>query len=304
MNKSYNFSGFIWSPASQHTTTILEKMNQYHPILHYYTYHFNNQDVFSKSVMDIYKTDDIDPKKVKNVKLKHMLNHTLSYTFFKLYIRNPQFRKKENGNIISCVVESLKKKIRDTYKPFIHDYVHDIIIHICDNFDQTNEIDKVMTTYQQFITSQFINLKYFLQLNSTYGILNRVDVLVRKHTIENYIKNPDYTFEFYKKMQEKRTNKNSNEYVITFKRLIHSIKTKGLDPQYPIKYSLNYQLRDGSHRLSYALYLNKTFIAIEHMEWDNHKDYNIEWFIRNGFSNQELDILRTELNKIRSYEFL
>ena len=304
MIKSYNFSGFIWSPALKHTTIILENINKYHPLLHYYTYHFNHQDIFSKSIMDIYKTDDIDPSKVKNVKLKHMLNHTLSYTFFKFYIHNPEFRKKENGNNISRVVELLKKNIRDTYKPFIHDYIHDIIIHICDNFDQTNEIDKVMKTYQQFITSQFINLKYFIQLNSTDGMLNRVDVLVRKHSIENYLKNTDYMFELYKKMQEKRTNKNGNEYVIMFKRLIQSIKTKGLDPQYPIKYSLNYQLRDGSHRLSYAIYLDKTFIAIEHMEWDNHKDYNIEWFINNRFSKQELDILKKESNKIRSYQIL
>jgi len=303
MNKNYNFSGFIWSPASQHTSSILEQINKYHPLLHYYTYHFKYQDMFSKSIMDIYKTDDIDPNKVKNVKLKHMLNHTLSYTFFKLYIHEPQFRTKENGNTISCVVETLKRKIREAYKPFIRNYVHDIIIHISDNFEQTNEIDQVMTTYQQFMTSQFINLKYFLQLNSTDGVLNRVDVLVRKHTIEHYLKDPNYTFEFYKKMQEKRTNRNSNEYMINFKHLIQSIKTRGLDPQCPIKYSLNYQLRDGSHRLSYALYLNKTFIAIEHMEWDNHKDYNLEWFVSNRFSNQELDILRKELNKIRSYDF-
>ena len=32
--------------------------------MHYYTYEFSNKEIFSKSILDIYTTDDIDPNKV------------------------------------------------------------------------------------------------------------------------------------------------------------------------------------------------------------------------------------------------
>ena len=139
----YNFSGFIWSPLIEYKKEVLELINNTHNVLHYYTYEFKNIEDFSKSVLDIYTTDDIDPLKVKNVKIKAMLNHTYQYTYFKFYIDDPNFRKKSaTGNNISRVVEVLKKKIRDKYKTKINNYVHDIIIHISDNYEQTKEIEK------------------------------------------------------------------------------------------------------------------------------------------------------------------
>ena len=100
ITKKFNFSGFIWSPAKKFTDEILEHINKTFPVLHYYIYDFKNKEDFETSILDIYTTDDIDPNKVKNVKIKNMINHSFSYTYFKFYIEKPNFRKKhKTGNI-------------------------------------------------------------------------------------------------------------------------------------------------------------------------------------------------------------
>lgn len=298
---NYNFSGFIWSPASKYIEEILELINTDYMVLHYYNYKFQNKKDFSNSVLDIYTTDDIDPNKVKNIKIKNMINHTFSYTYFKFYINEPNFRKKDTGNKISKVVEVLKKKIRNKYKTKVNNYIHDIIIHISDNYEQTTDIKQIMKKYEKNKMDEFINLKYFLKCNCMDNVFNRVDILVRKYSIEQYLKDKNYDFGFYKKMQQKRTNNDSFEYVIKFKKLIKSIQKNGFDNNYPIKYSFNYLLRDGSHRLSYTLLLNKTFIIVKHMEWDNHNDYSIEWFKNNNFEEDEVNIINRELTKFKKY---
>ena len=296
----YNFCGFIWSPAKKFTNDILEHINKKLPVLHYYTYNFINQNDFEKSILDIYTTDDIDPKKVKNIKIKNMINHSFSYTYFKFYIKIPNFRKKQaTGNNISRVVEDIKKEIRSKYKSKIKNYIHDIIIHISDNFEQTKAIIEIMKKYNKNKISEFINLKYFLKLNYVGKNFDRCDVLVRKYSIEQYLKDEKYDFNFYSKMQKIRTGKKN--YIKNFKNLINSIKDNGFNNKYSIKYSKNFLLRDGSHRLSYLLILNKIFIKIEEMKWDNHGSYSYNWFKNKKFTNNELKILKDELNKLSIY---
>ncbi len=294
-----NFSGFIWSPAKPFTSEILEYINKTFPVLHHYTYEFNKED-FERSILNIYTTDDIELSKVKNVKIKNMINHSFSYTYFKFYIETPDFRKKKGtGNNISKVVEGLKKKIRDRYKTKINNYVHDIIIHISDNYEQTTEIEKIMKNYEKNKIDEFVNLKYFLKCNFKNNVFDRADILVRKYSIEQYLKDKNYDFGFYKKMQQKRVYKgNISDYVMKFKELIESIQKNGFDNNYPIKYSFNYLLRDGSHRLSYILLLNKTFIAVKPMKWDNHRGYSINWFKTNNFNEDELNIINEGLDKL------
>ena len=55
-----------------------------------------------------------------------------------IIIKNPEFRKKGNQNLISVKVEELKRIIRKKYSNNIDNYFHDIIIHIGDNFNHTS----------------------------------------------------------------------------------------------------------------------------------------------------------------------
>lgn len=298
----YNFSGFIWSPAKKFTDEILEHINKTFPVLHHYTYDFKNKEDFETSILDIYTTDDIDPNKVKNVKIKNMINHSFFYTYFKFYIEKPNFRKKKaTGNNISQSVENIKKEIRTSYMRKVQNYIHDIIIHISDNFEQTKDIDIIMKKYEQNRKYEFINLKYFLKCNFKNNVFDRADMLVRKYSIEQYLKDENYDFSLYKKMQNKRTGRNSENYINTFKKLIKSLLNNGFNINNPVKYSYNYLLRDGSHRLSYLYIKQKTFIMVESMSWDNHGTYSIDWFINNGFSNDELNIINNNLIELKKY---
>ena len=102
-------------------------------------------------------------------------------------------------------------------------------------------------------------------------------------------------------MQIKRTKKDPKKYTDTFKKLIISIKNNSFNNKYPIKYSNDYLLRDGSHRLSFLYILKSTFIPIEYMEWDNHGSYSINWFKKNNFSQIELNIINNEILKLENY---
>jgi len=299
---NYNFSGFIWAPAIIFTDEILEYINKTLPLLHYYTYDFKNNETFEKSILDIYTTDDIDPNKVKNVKLKSMRNYPLNYTYFKFYIANPNFRKKQaTGNNISRVVEDIKKKIRILYKNKIKNYIYDIIIHISDNYQQTKDIDIIMKKYEEHRLHEFINLKFFLKCNFKKNIFNRADVLVRKYSIEQYLNDKNYDFNFYKKMQKRRRHSKTTKYKDIFKKLINSLLNNGFNKNKPILYSNNYLLRDGSHRLSYLYMTKAIFIPIKYKKWNNHPQYSINWFKINKFNNKELNILKNELKELDIY---
>uniref|UniRef100_A0A6C0LX48 ParB/Sulfiredoxin domain-containing protein n=1 Tax=viral metagenome TaxID=1070528 RepID=A0A6C0LX48_9ZZZZ len=309
MSIKSNFSGFIWSPAKKFKDEILEHINKKFPVLHYYTYDFKNKEEFKNSVLDIYTTDDISPEKVENIKIKNMLNHSLSYTYFQFYIKEPKFRKKhKTNNNISTSVENIKKQIRQIYKSKVTNYIYDIIIHISDNFKQTKDIDIIMKKYEKHRKQEFVNLKYFLKCNFRNNVFNRADMLVRKHSIENYLKDEKFNFLMYKKMQKIRVNGDGNVYVNKFKNLIKSIKKNGFINSYPIIYSSNYQLTDGSHRLSIYFLFNKTFIPVYNdikksiLKYKRlPSEYSINWFIKKNFTKNELSIIENEIKNLKKY---
>jgi len=284
--KNYNFSGFIWSPAKQYENNILEDINKKFPVLFIHKYKFDNKNEFSKSILDIYTTDDISPEKVENVKIKNMLNHSLNYTYFQFYIKHPNFRKKQKtGNDISTSVEGIKKQIRQIYKTKVNNYIHDIIIHISDNFTQTTQIDSIMNKYIQYKQEEFINTKLLLRIN-----YKRADMLVRKYTLERYLQNKSYNFDFYNLMQKVRVNRYTQP---NFTSLIENINKNGFNNDFPIKCNQNYNLVDGSHRLACCYYYNITFVPVVRVPYKKIL-YNYQWFVDKQFPSKFLNILMNE----------
>ena len=77
------FCGFIWSPIFDHYYNILEEINRDYNVKQFYIYDFNNNpDIYEKAILKIYTTDDIDPDKVKNVKLKYMEPYNNKFIYF------------------------------------------------------------------------------------------------------------------------------------------------------------------------------------------------------------------------------
>ena len=104
---------------------------------------YNNIIDFHKYIRDLYQIDDIRDWKV-NLKIEAMDIFPKRIRIIKIEIPNPRFRYKDNGKIISMVVEELKKDIRSKYKSKVNNYFHDIIIHIGDNYYHSQQSKKIL----------------------------------------------------------------------------------------------------------------------------------------------------------------
>ena len=299
------FCGFLWSPIFSHYLDILTELNVNYQIYDFKIYDFkDNKKEYESSILDIYSTDDIKISKIKNIKIKNMLNYKYTFIFFHIKIKNPNYRiKKQFNTKISQEVEKIKLKIRNKYKKIIKNYIHDIIIHVCDNLDQSSQIEILIKKYDSFLKNHFMNTKVFLKYQFNKDIFTRVDMLVRKYSIEQYFKNKNYDFALYNKMQKLRINK-SNLH-LNFINLINSIEKNNFDYNFPIEYESNFLLRNGSHRLSYCYYKQYLFIPISTL--NNYKsegnafcNYSFKWF-KDKFLNNELNIIINELNLFKKY---
>jgi hypothetical protein len=298
-----NFCGFLWAPIKKYYNDILDEINKKYPIFNYYIYKINDRNEFENMVLNIYKTDDIDPKKVKDIKLKSMIEN--EFIYFTFYIKNPTFRKKGNGNDICVDIENIKKELRGKYKSKVDNYIHDIIIHMCDNYKQNKEIKEIMLKYKYI--EEYINIKYLIKCNYHNDTFKRVDMLVRKYSIEQYIKNNDYDFSLYLKMQRKRMEyKNitlnniywDNSFIILINELNNNYILNN-----PIEYENNFILRNGSHRLSYYYFKDITFIKtlrLNNFEGNIYCNYGYDWF-QNKFTNDELNIISNEIKELENY---
>jgi len=84
---------------------------------------------------------------------------------------------------------------------------------------------KVETELKHLLTSNFIKNKF-----------NRIDILVIKYSIEQYLKDEKYDFDMYSKMQEYRGSYEDAQILIDrFKKLIKSFEEKGYDNNFEIE---------------------------------------------------------------------
>ena len=98
---------------------------------------------FNKYIKALYKIDDIKDWKV-DLKIQGMSIYPKDIRVINIEIPQPDFRYKNNNQLISTVVEELKKEIRAKYKSKVDNYFHDIIIHIGDNYSYTKQSEKLL----------------------------------------------------------------------------------------------------------------------------------------------------------------
>jgi hypothetical protein len=93
---------------------------------------------FPDYLRSLYQIDDIKDWKVE-MKINRFSSYPRNIRIIKIDIPDPNFRYKENGQLISSEVEQLKKEIRAGYHDKVEDYFHDIIIHIGDNYSHSKQ---------------------------------------------------------------------------------------------------------------------------------------------------------------------
>jgi len=305
------FSGFLWAPIFDKHNEIFEEINQSITVRNFYIYHFENSEIYINMIKHIYKTDDISQENIAK-KIENLIMFSQKCIYFSLEISEPVFRKKSNGNKISTIVEKLKKTIRNKYKQFVSNYIHDNIIHITDNEEQTLQIHELMNNYNNYMTFHFVNIKFLLNAQFNNEIFTRVDMLVRKVVIEKFIDplctDSTYYFKVYTKMQKLRgTYKTHN--INRFKKLISSLESSTYDTSSTINVRPNYIFTDGSHRLAYLYLKDYTFVSckptmvFQANTNDAEKiyiNYSMKWFEKR-FSKRTCNMIKNELNKLKDY---
>lgn len=140
----------------------------------------------------------------------------------------------------------------------------------------------------------------FFQHNSEKGFL-RYDIIVRLLAIENLYNKNSNGFDMYKKMQSARESSDwVKESVIRFKSLIESYQTGGYDAKSEIELDKNLSLLDGSHRMALAIFFNEKKLSCKIRPYALRVDYGIEWFIVNGFSQEEIEIIKSKYMELKS----
>lgn len=135
------FEIILWPPVSKYFDEIEELIGEKFSINS--SKEYNNIPYFNKYIKALYKIDDIKDWKV-DLKIQGMSSYTKDIRIINIEILEPDFRHKGNNQLISKVVEELKKEIRTKYKLKVNNYFHDIIIHIGDNYSHTKQSEKLL----------------------------------------------------------------------------------------------------------------------------------------------------------------
>lgn len=163
------FECILWPPAQKYFDDILNELGKMYQIISYQDYQYKDE-TFSRLVKAVYHIDDIEDWKVLK-KIEYMQSAAKkNIRVVKLDIDSPMFRLKAKTNgTLSQVGEYIKSYIRGKYKDKIDNYFYDIIIHIGDNFEQNEYVDKIFR--QAFSLRDYLNglsrYKYYLTKTET-----------------------------------------------------------------------------------------------------------------------------------------
>ena len=135
------FEIVLWPSVSDYFDEIQQKIADRFQVLEVKNYTKINK--FSAYLKALYQIDDIKDWKVE-MKIKELAPYPKNIRIIKIEIPNPNFRYKENGQLISLEVEQLKKEIRSDYHDKVENYFHDIIIHIGDNYSHSQQSTKLI----------------------------------------------------------------------------------------------------------------------------------------------------------------
>jgi hypothetical protein len=157
----------------------------------------------------------------------------------------------------------------------------------------------MMTDYPKFNGEEFfdVNLTTTDLFLAQYvnNDFNAVDVVVKYLAIENYYGKNTYGFKLYQKMQTKRIGE---DWTKRFKNLIRSFES-GMDMSSWIETDVNYSIHDGAHRLALSLYYNYNDIHVRVFNVEaKRRTYNLEWFVDNGFTNEEIQMIQLKLMEL------
>ncbi len=206
-------------------------------------------------------------------------------TLIKNYFKYNNFSKDiyEESKRKNYFLQKIKNKLRPYYKK-----IKELEWSSCISKDML-----IMQHTDKLFAYQYKNNKF-----------NRYDIVVRYLAIEEFFGKNNIGFNLYKKMQEKRgfikrvDHKNKEDSLERFKKLIKNIEKNGFDEYSFIPVDKNQAIMDGSHRVSLALFFDIKLLPIKIYRKKFEVDYSIDWFRKNDFSDEEINIIKRKKEKI------
>lgn len=135
----------------------------------------------------------------------------------------------------------------------------------------------------------------------------RMDMVVRYLAAKEYYEGAEGGSEsrgsgMYCKMQDARVAQGyAKDSVKRFHALMDSYQKNGYDSGSGIITDRNLSLRDGSHRFALNIYHGESSIrALVLRVEEKAKDYSIDWFYQNGFTNDEIDLILSAAEEIKA----
>lgn len=133
----------LWPPVQEYFEDIMDRLRLLGNVTMYKDYVYDDF-TFGAIVRGVYSVDDIAKWKIEK-KIAYMSSTPIKkIRVVMLELPHPKFRlKSTNNNTLSASCERIKRIIRNCYKDRIENYMHDIIIHIGDNYYQNMHIRKI-----------------------------------------------------------------------------------------------------------------------------------------------------------------
>lgn len=138
--------GILWSPASDYFNKIVDDMSKEVNIVNQFDLEID-KDIVDNFILKIYATDDVDEKQIADKICRIKLENNPCFRIIRFNMDNPRFYIKRYGHLIAGRGMELKKYIRNKYAHQIKKYVFDVIIHTADNYQQSEEIAKIVEEY-------------------------------------------------------------------------------------------------------------------------------------------------------------
>lgn len=121
------------------------------------------------------------------------------------------------------------------------------------------------------------------------------DLIPRLEAIGEYYGQNDYGYEFYQKLQDH----SGFDWLPRFKSLIESVDKNGLGNSAYIEVDNSFTIMDGAHRLALAIWHKQEFIPVKIYNFNNERQYSIDYFWKKSFSTSDLHIIETGLTIIK-----
>ncbi|WP_455664379.1 hypothetical protein [Phocaeicola sp.] len=139
------FSVILWPPVQNYFDDIIACLQHVGKVVEYKDYLYDDY-TFAAMARGIYAVDDIAGWKIEK-KINAMSSSSpKKIRVALLKLEHPDFRLKSTTNTtLSVTCEKIKKMIRNCYRGNIDGYMHDIIIHIGDNYYQNEYIERLFT---------------------------------------------------------------------------------------------------------------------------------------------------------------